>query len=201
MGAFRRDSAADALREAMQSPETLSPIVASATKAPLRTIRIPPSGFAASYAHRPTEPAPIGLVLVAEETMARAQAMALQEAWETHPQPEERELRVDAFNAALMVNMLCRACVSPHDSTKLYFPDAPEIQFRSALTVESVRRLWEAYGRMATEESPLSREASDDQVKALCEAFGAGLLERADAPTARRVRRLLGELHGELLAP
>ena len=199
MAAFRRDPAADALREAMSSPETTVPIVASAMKAPLRTIRIPPSGFAATYAHRPTEPAPIGLVLVAEETMARAQAMALQEAWETHPQREEQELRVDAFNAALMSNLLCRACVSPHDATKLYFPDAPEIQFRSALTVESVRRLWEAYGRMATEESPLSREASNDDVMKLCAAFGAGLLERLDPATARRVRRLLGELHDELL--
>lgn len=199
MGAFRRDPAADALREAMQSPGAVATIVASAAKAPLRTIRIPPSGFAATYAHRPSEPAPIGLVLVPEETTARAQAMALQEAWETHPQPEERELRVDAFNAALMANLLCRACVSPHDASKLYFPDAPELQFRSAFTVEAVRRLWEAYGRMATEESPLSREASDDDVMKLCAEFSAGILERIDAATARRVRRLLGELHDELL--
>lgn len=199
MAAFRRDPAADALREAMTSSEIAVPIVASASKAPLRTIRIPPSGFASGYAHRPTEPAPIGLVLVAEDTTSRAQAMALQEAWETHPQPEERELRVDAFNAALMANLLCRACVSPYDAAKLYFPDAPELQFRSAFTVESIKRLWEAYGRMATEESPLSREASNDDVMKLCTAFGAGLLERLDAATARRVRRLLGELHDELL--
>lgn len=199
MGAFRRDSAADALREAMQSPEGLVPIVASATKAPLRTIRIPPSGFAASYAHRPIEPAPIGLVLVPEETVSRAQAMALQEAWETHPQPEERELRADAYNTSLMVHLLCRACTRPDDATRLYFADVPELQFRAAFTVESVRRLWEAYGRMALEESPLSREASDDDVTKLSAALGTGLLERVSPSTARRVRRLLGELHDELL--
>lgn len=202
--AFRRDAAAEALRDAMAAPDESaaalpSPDAQSAAKAPLRTLRIPPSGFAQAYANRPTTPAPVGLVLVSEQVMSRAQAEALREAWETHPQQGEDQLRIDVFNTALMVNVLCRAVTEPHDATRLYFPDVPEVQIRSAFTVETMRRLWEAYARMATEESPLSREATDDDIATLADALRAGAVAAMPEATQRRIRRVLGELCSELL--
>lgn len=171
---------------------------ASAPKAPTRTIRIPPSGFAASYAERPSEPLPVGLCLVSEQVVSRAQAVALREAWAECPEPSEELLRADVYATSIMVGILCRAVTLAHDCTRLFFAEMPEVQLRAAFTVETIRRLWEAYGRMASEESPLSREADDAALGRLGEALAAGVVGKLHEAHQRRVRRLLGELSDEM---
>lgn len=131
--------------------------------------------------------------------MSTAAALAEQEAKAEFP--DGGEGFVDAFGSFLMTNVLSRAMTSATNIQEPFFPEAPEVACRGALTSDSVKRLWERYGKMAIEESPLSREADDEAVIAFAVRLMSGAATRLAAGPQRRMRRMITELANELGDP
>ena len=127
--------------------------------------------------------------------MSTAAALAEQEAKSEFPDGGDGFL--DAFGSFLMTNILSRAMTAATNIEEMFFPEAPEVACRGALTSDTVKRLWERYGKMATEESPLSREADDVDVAAFAVRLMAGAVGELPAGPQRRMRRMLSELADE----
>lgn len=165
---------------------------------PLCTVVIPPSGFAAEWAKRPSEPVRIGMRLLSEGQLSTAAALAEQEARAEFPNGGDTYL--DAFGSFLMTNILSRAMTTATNIQEAFFPEAPEVACRGALTSDTVKRLWERYGKMTTEESPLSKEADDIDVTAFAVRLMSGAVNGLEAGPQRRMRRMITELAAELAA-
>ena len=171
---------------------------------PLVVETIPPSGFADTWKNRPHAPVQIGLRLVGEDIIAHAQANAMEFAREYHPTIEndvDRDVRIEAYNAALMREILVHACCSPTDVDEPFFKETPQDTFRAALRDVTVRRLWEAYERLSRSTSPLTAEASDDDVTSLATTLlVTDLLEHVEPAEQARLRRLLTFVRESLAA-
>lgn len=159
-----------------------------------RSVLLPISAFAETWARRPHSPARVGLRSVSELDIERAQSEAANAAWTSHPRPEDEALRVEVFNDHLVTEVLARACVQHDDVSAPFFAPIPSALIREALTAGGIRRLWDEYCRMAIEDSPLSPEASDADVRALAAVDMASLPEGV----ALRVRRLVAAALAEL---
>lgn len=160
------------------------------------SLRLPPSSFADDWARRPTEPEEIGLVLVSEHVTSNAMTTASRLAYEAHPEDSDRQQRIDIYGSLIMTGILAHACVDPRNRSRLYFGRIPEDTIRVALTAGGIRRLWEAYEVFAAKESPLSEEASDEQIAEAAARIAAG--EVTDPHAMRRVRRLMALVAVEL---
>lgn len=161
-----------------------------------RVVELPPEAFADDWDRKPSQPMMVGLRLVSEGDVDRARSMALHKAIEMVPEPGD--VRVDAFNDAVMRNVLARATCMPEDAREPFFP-LPEADIEMALTDAAVKKLWIELDRLKVESSSYLGEADDDQLALL-----AGLLVEPDAWAAlppikqTRLRRLCLSLLDDL---
>lgn len=156
-----------------------------------RVLTLPVSAFAENYVGRPRHPVQMGLRLVGESTLSNAMEMAAKSATEAHPDNQPIDLRAEVYNDFLITNILAQACVHPHDLTAHFFAPGPEDLIRDALAPGGVRFLWQAYERFSIEDSPVSPEASDDDLAVFAVQIAAGIPEDANALAAARARRLI----------
>lgn len=170
---------------------TQSQAAIPAANAALGVFMAAPSTFADDWPNKPSEPVKIGFRLPSEQTLAEAQMMASKSAWLELPNHGDAGPRQELYASELMTNVLARSLVLPNDRSTLFFPEAPELQCRVALSSGGVRALWERFELLNRQLSPLSPEATDDEISRLAARLGNGEFLQLDAGRGRRVRRLL----------
>ncbi len=158
---------------------------------------IPPSVFADTWDGKPSEAIRVGIRLIAEDAQTRAAAMAQQDAEREFPNGPDLAVD-DAFNTHVQSNTLCRVLTDPEDSSRLFFENAPEMAIRVAMTDRGIARVWESYQRILIEESPLSPEATDEEIAVIGHMLSDGAISRLSPDWQRRMRRLFGEVAAEL---
>lgn len=153
---------------------------------------MPVTAFSDTWGEKPAEPIKIGLRTVAERDIQDARREAARIAWKSHPEQDDIEAREDAYNSALVLRALASSACQPEDAS-LPFWDAQESMLEVALTSEGLLHLWHELELLHAAETPLAREATDDEVARLAASLLDGSvmsgLNRADAA---RLRRHLG---------
>jgi hypothetical protein len=171
-----------------------SRVLERSTAKPARVITLQPNAFADTWSERPSGPVQIGLRLIPESELHTARAEAAKVAWQLHPESADEDNRIDAFNDALMCWQVAVATCSPTDS-RLPFWDCANDAVPMALTSKAIRHVWEQTELLSIEQSPSSREATDDDLAALTRAINDGSLWQDRSVTdARSLRRLLGRV-------
>ena len=164
---------------------------------PARVFRLPMSCFVEGSRYRDT-PIDVGVVALSEKQMAECSTIASRETWERFPEDAQDDLRDDCYGSLLMVHVASRALRQPHDASKLFFAVAPDLEVHTHLTTDGVRHVWELYGRVVADSSPLFPEASNDEVASLAGRLSAGLPASVPPDSARHIRRLLWAISDEL---
>lgn len=166
------------------------PAVPSKRK-PLRVVTVPPTAFAQNWEKRPERSVEIGLRLIAEADMTQARGEASRRAWQMHPEEQDADNRVDAFNDFLMAWAVACAATDPEDVEQSYFGSMAQDVVGSALQPHGVRLIFEELQTLIIETSPLCPPATPDDVAYLQSRMTDGSLERLQPATRNRVLREL----------
>jgi hypothetical protein len=170
---------------------------------PPKTVVVEPEAFAPNWGHRPKTAVAVGLQNLSDddETTARSEA----EKFTNRLGHEDRENWIDAFNDALMAELVARSVCDPNDvrNEQANLP-LPEDHLRAALTPAGIRYLYDELERLKVESSPLHPEATDAELTELVEALAADdILSTLDPVAEKRVRRFLlfclDEIRGEVV--
>lgn len=178
-----------------------SKIDADSIRKPPAMLVLTPSFFATEWPGRPDENVCIGLRIVPENEKGIARSEAAREAWNLHPRDEDRDNRIDAMNDILMRWIIARSACDPNDADRApeLWAAAPEDLVKEALSTEGTKAIFDAIDRLEIENSPVVREATDEEIDEVLVVSRAALAEMS--PTkAKRVRRLLGVCLDELIA-
>lgn len=171
---------------------------ASGRHEPAGTMLLPPEAYATDYARRPEEPVAIGLRLLSESDVQAARAGAARVAVDYFSDGDEHHVeRFEAYNDALMREMVARTAVDPNDARTPFFAGDEE-EVREALTSEGVRLVYDELDRLVLERSPLTPEAGEDEVERLPEIWKRNL-GLVVGPRQRHLRRLVGYVLRALL--
>jgi hypothetical protein len=171
--------------------------------APPRVVEVPVSMFAEDWDKKPEFPAKLGVRHISDADVQAARSHASKVATQQHPNlsnEADRECWVEAYNDALMRWIVARAACSAVDA-KQYFElwqEAPEDLVKHALTSEGVRFIFDAWEQMKLETSPLSTEATDEEIASMFDLIQVSLPELSPQRQAR-VRRMLGFCLSELI--
>lgn len=175
-----------------------SSFVAAKTRPAPRAVLLPPNAFVEGWQgvddepwEKPSESVRVGLRTVSQDVLARARADAARAAWRRHPDEDDRESRIEAYNDALVGVALTSAVCSPDDATRPMWP-VQQATIEGALTVEAQRHLWAELELLHLLESPTTPEATDEELHTLGKSLLDGSIwEGLDLAAARRVKRLL----------
>lgn len=168
---------------------------------PSWTVTLPPSVWQDRWDKRPKSEALVGLRRLRDIDSATAKSTAAAEAWALHPQDQDIELRVDAYNDSLMTWVVAKVLCDPNAADKsLHFMDRAESMVRDRMTSDGIRRVFDEYERRCIETSPLHPQVDDDDLVELSARIVSGDLGNLDATTANRVRKLLHHVLAELRA-
>lgn len=151
-----------------------------------------PEHWASASKDRPLTSVRLGLRFLSDGDLTYAQAIA-KERSEKSPENYKRELITCAAAVALC---------DPEDASQPpeLFP-APDTQIKSALRPEAIQAIYDELERLMIETSPISPEATDEELYDLAEtiADGAvGILDATSPARASRFRRLARYLLDEL---
>lgn len=189
-----------ASRPGLQRPG-FTPITPPKRTPPQRVVTLPPSAFAETYNKRPAEPIAIGIRLVGEETTSGAMSLAVEDANRDAGEGIVESIWIELYNTNVMIHVLAQACCKHDDVNALFFEKAPNDMLRMAFRPATIQRLWEEYQALSKSTSPLTIEATDEDLLALGEMLQIQqLLEGVETFQARRLRRLATMLRDELLA-
>jgi len=150
-----------------------------------------PEDFSPSWENRPRHEVAIGLRPISPQDAVDARRLAAETAWKEHPQEVDQDLRVEAYNDALMRFVLARGTCDPNDARArlaLWSGVEDSIVF-VALTREGAKRLYDAHERAELSARVDVPEATDEDVARLPEAFARAVRHPAEAA---RLRRLMG---------
>lgn len=164
---------------------------------PTGTMMLDPVAYAAEYARRPTEPVAIGVRLLSETDVQAARVGASVTAADMFPGSEGSVEATEAYNDALLRQIVARAATDPNDARQPFFPGDEE-EVRDALTSDGCRAIFDELERIAIECSPLAPEAGEDDIAALPELWKRNI-GMVVGPSQRRLRRLLGHVMQALL--
>jgi hypothetical protein len=158
--------------------------------APPKVITVDPSAFAHDWPGRPSEPVEVGLRIIPDADLDTARAEAARHAAAMHAS-DDVENAIDCFNDALLRHRIARTTCSPTDVRQPWLK-AAEDMVRVALSSEGVKAISFEIDLFETENSPLYKPATDNEVADLVELLlqdepFAGMEEAR----ARRNRRLL----------
>lgn len=179
--------------------------MAAASTTPVRVVKLPPSAWANTWADRKGEPVDVGLRLYAEADAVQARASAAQIAWRKHPQGADEDLRLDAFNGAVMAHVVARGTCDPQDATLPFFGShegavvdiVPE-----ALTPKGIAYLFDEIEAAMVAEGATSPEAEDADLTWLADALRSPeTWNRLPLQAHRRVRRMLARVIADLRDP
>lgn len=164
-------------------------------KAP-RVVRMPPSAFADTFGKKPTVVVEIGVRLLADGDLDKARAAAARSAELNHPTNDD--VRVEAYNEALMQWVVARGTCQPLDVRAAYW-DTPQDTVPIALTDDGLKLLFHEITNLKIEMSPLQGEATAAEIETLRRLLAIPevvtiLLERGDPRLRRHVSWILEEL-------
>ncbi len=158
-----------------------------------KVVEVVPSAWADTYPKKPAQPVRIGLRRIADGDMRDAREQAAKVAWRVHPQPQDEELRIAAFNDHLVLWIVSRATCKPDDVLAPFWA-MPQDEIPMQLTTQGQRLLYDKFEELKLEDSPLESEATADDLHrlgALLSAGGAGIAASAPARTRRLLRHCL----------
>lgn len=140
---------------------------------------MPVSAFAEDWESRPRAPVCVGLRLMSDGDKSKARAEAEHLASELHS--DGGELAIEAYNDALMRQIVALAICSPNDATipSELFPSAEE-QVRVAITSEGAKLVFQEYLKYEVESSPIHPEATNDELVELAVLIDTGVIQRLD---------------------
>lgn len=152
-----------------------------------------PADWSPTIENRPTGDVAIGLRPLSPGDAIEARQLAAEKAWEDYPKEPDNDLRVEAFNDAVMRFVIARGTCDPNDAKKrsdLWMGIEDEMVF-AALTRQGARRVFDAIEAAEIATRVDQREATDEDIRALPELFAAAVLPPL---VAARCRRLLGHV-------
>lgn len=166
--------------------------MAAAVSKPAEVVTLSPEHFADTWPQKPAEAVQVGLRLVSEADLQTARAEAARRAWDRFPDEDlDEDERVDAYNAALTTWIVARATCKPDNANQPWI-DMAQDNLPLALTTGGLLTLWHRVEGLVAERSPLSPEATEDDLVRLATAIQSGAAwSSADEPTRKRARRLL----------
>lgn len=169
-----------------------SEIVARQPRKPPRVVELKPNAFADTYEDKPTEPVRIGLRLCAELDGMQARSVAAQTATRNHPElgPAD-DVWVEAYNQALMHYVVAAGTCHPDNVAEPYWDMAYDVVPR-ALSELGTIRLFDELELLKVTESPLSPEATNEDLDEIIELLRSGAMWNGQADgDARWLRRVL----------
>jgi hypothetical protein len=157
---------------------------------PARLLTLEPWVFADMWERKPTTPVCVGLRLMSEQNKSRARAEAEKIALGLHPRGGPNW--TEAYNDALMRFLCAFSICDPNDVEKAHelLPMAEE-EVRVALTSLGTRFIFDAVDKFETEVSPLTPEATDEELTELVAAMNDGALDKAPTAKASAARRFM----------
>jgi hypothetical protein len=165
---------------------------------PSEVIALPPSVFAETWDDRPTEPVRVGLRIPSDYEVSCARAEAAKTAVELHPKDGDDEVRSHAMTDAFMRETCAVVMCDPNDVRSRYWPRA-EDDVKTKLTSAGAQFIFDAFERHRIAQSPVHREASDDEVLELVDLLSEpAVLSELDAARAKRARRFIAFIVDEL---
>jgi len=166
--------------------------VETASRKPLRAVKLPPSGFADTWENKPKASVEIGLRLLSEADLAGARAVGVQQANALHPELDERsDIWVEAFNQTLMHYAIALGTCQP-DHVEQPFWEMAEDVVPLALSEGGMLRLWSELELLTLIESSVTPEIDEDGLARLVELLQAGgAWEGKSVTQKRRLGRLL----------
>lgn len=169
--------------------------IAARPNTPAKVVALAPSLWAQTWPDRQTEDAQVGLRLYSETDAQQARAAAAQKAFRLHPQEDDEDARIEAYNGALMVLLVARSTCDPEDVSIPFFGShdgAVADILPLALTPKGIEYLFEEL-EILTSEQATNPEASDEELAWLADQIRSGeVWGKLPADTARRIKRLLG---------
>lgn len=182
----------------------MSAFASLAARKPPSFVLVPPDAFKDEWEDRPREKVAIGLRLVSHQDLQVARAQGRRRANEAFPNLDDEDGRElifwsDAFNDALIAQIISAAICDPNDVHEMWepFKAAPEDMCRMFLTSDGLRLLYDAWERMRISVDPTQREATNEEA-ALLPALLAERGEGLGRVRAMRARRLLAFVLDEL---
>jgi hypothetical protein len=164
---------------------------------PAATVSLPPSAWASSWPKAPREAVALGLRLLSEEETLTCVAESAKEAVAGGRSGQEA---VERQNESLLCWVIGYAACDPNDATKPYFAFGDN-DVRRALTPEALRRLWDELERATAAASPVTPQATDDDLVDLSILLAVDRpLEGLSPAQEARVRKWLGHI-AALLTP
>lgn len=164
--------------------------LAPSENAPAKVVPVPRSAFADTYDEKPVDDAQMGLRLLSEADLEDIRVRALEHA-QRHG--DDYDSRVEALNDCLVRLAVARGTTNPADVRERYFGVIADDQVGYALTPEGTLLVYEHLVIFWAEQSPLMREATDEDIAALPAKLAA-----APANVRARLRRAIGYAVGAL---
>lgn len=161
-----------------------------------KVVPLTPACFQDEWPKKPSETMECGLRVLAEGDVERARIAALE--WAQRVIGIPGEIRIEAYNDAVMRMILCRAMCMPHDVRESFF-DLPEEDIQAALTEDGVKFLWIQYDILKLEVCDYNNEATEDDLTDLSLLIlDQDVWEKLSPAKAKRLRRIAKHLLDEL---
>lgn len=127
-----------------------------------KTFLIEPQHFAASWDNKPIEGILLGIRVPSEKEIQGARTEAIKAARMAQVEdddPDAEEIRVHAFNDALMCLAVSSALCDPNDVSAVHpFFDMPDELVPLALTPKTIQHIWDLTELLHVEQSPVFAE-------------------------------------------
>ena len=158
-----------------------------------KVVRVPAEAFADTWSGRPKpgETRAMGLRIISAADVQAVREAASKTAWSHHPREADVDARIEHYNDALMREVLAIALCKPEDASLPYWDKVASTAVFVALTEAGVRLLWQAYEELKVSADPTGEQATEDDVKALLDAFEDGRVDGLGPVKAARMKRLV----------
>ena len=161
-----------------------------------KTFLIEPQHFAATWTNKPLEGILLGIRVPSEKDVqgARTEAIKAARAAQTEEDdPDADEIRIHAFNDALLALAVSSAICDPNDVSAVHpFFDMPDDMVPMALTPKTIQHIWDLTEQLHVEQSPVFAEITPAEEVKLIQLLSADEPYNGIDPVhARKARRFL----------
>jgi hypothetical protein len=165
-----------------------------AKRAAPHVVDLPVSAWSDKFEKKPTVTIKVGLRMIPDGDKEAARAWAAKAAWRSVPEPRDEEIRIEAYNDALILWIVACATCQPADVLTPFWRLAQD-QIPEQLTTQGIRFLFDAYEKMVLEESPLGGEATAGEFASLGAMLSdAAIVEAIVTNSTRATRRHLHQV-------
>jgi len=167
---------------------------------PLAIEVLKPEHFCSDWQNVPHGEVAVGVKLLSESELQQVLAEAAREVQLLYPDGDPNgPLMIKAYEDALVRLAVGRCATNPNDARDPYFAASDEM-VGAAWPSGTIRRIWDTLERVTIAHSPVAEPAHDDDVRALMELIGRGMVDKMMPARQLRTRKLLAFLLAELRA-